>query len=255
MNLLKKNTGLIIRFDDIAPNMNWFYMDKCEKLLEKYNIKPVLGVISNNQDENLLKFPFEKNFWDKIRNWQKKNWEIAMHGYNHKYSFDTKKKDYFNYGGKSEFFGYSLSDQISKMNSALQVFKKNKVNIRCFFAPNHTYDLNTFEALKKVGIKEVIDGYGLIPHTKFGIKFIPQLFYKNIFFPFGVQATQIHINTWSAEDFIRFKNFIETNHKNIITYDEALSKISDNFFSKSINYLIEILLKTLRLFKPANPTP
>ena len=72
MNLLKKNTGLIIRFDDIAPNMNWFYMDKCEKLLEKYNIKPVLGVISNNQDENLLKFPFEKNFWDKIRNWQKK---------------------------------------------------------------------------------------------------------------------------------------------------------------------------------------
>ena len=124
MNLLKKNTGLIIRFDDIAPNMNWFYMNKCEKLLEKYNIKPVLGVISNNQDENLLKFPFEKNFWDKIRNWQKKNWEIAMHGYNHKYSFDTKKKDYFNYGGKSEFFGYSLSDQISKMNSALQVFLK-----------------------------------------------------------------------------------------------------------------------------------
>ena len=40
--------------------MNWFYMDKCEKLLEKYNIKPVLGVISNNQDENFLKFPFEK---------------------------------------------------------------------------------------------------------------------------------------------------------------------------------------------------
>ena len=124
MNLLKKNTGLIIRFDDIAPNMNWFYMNKCEKLLEKYNIKPVLGVISNNQDENLLKFPFEKNFWDKIRNWQKKN--LKLHGYNHKYSFDTKKKDYFNYGGKSEFFGYSLSDQISKMNSALQVFKKTK---------------------------------------------------------------------------------------------------------------------------------
>ena len=32
---LKKNKGILIRFDDIAENMNWQLMDRCESLLEK----------------------------------------------------------------------------------------------------------------------------------------------------------------------------------------------------------------------------
>ena len=32
-------------------------MDKIEVLFEKYNIKPVMGVIPNNRDPELLKFP------------------------------------------------------------------------------------------------------------------------------------------------------------------------------------------------------
>ena len=39
---IKENTGILIRFDDIAPNMNWQMMDKCEKLLNEYNIQPVI---------------------------------------------------------------------------------------------------------------------------------------------------------------------------------------------------------------------
>ena len=30
---------ILIRFDDIAENMNWHLMDKCEKLFDKYEIK------------------------------------------------------------------------------------------------------------------------------------------------------------------------------------------------------------------------
>ena len=47
------NTGILIRFDDIAPNMNWEMMDKCEELLNRFNLKPVMGVIPNNQDDEL----------------------------------------------------------------------------------------------------------------------------------------------------------------------------------------------------------
>ena len=35
---LKKCTGILIRFDDIAPNMNWQMMERCEVLLNKFNI-------------------------------------------------------------------------------------------------------------------------------------------------------------------------------------------------------------------------
>ena len=49
-NFVEKNTGFIIRLDDIAENMHWDFMDKAEKLFDEFNIKPVLGVIPDNRD-------------------------------------------------------------------------------------------------------------------------------------------------------------------------------------------------------------
>ena len=50
-NNTNTNTGILIRFDDIAPNMNWKMMDKCEALLNQFSIKPVLGVIPDNKEQ------------------------------------------------------------------------------------------------------------------------------------------------------------------------------------------------------------
>ena len=33
-NFIRKNTGLLIRLDDISANMNWKHMDKCELLFD-----------------------------------------------------------------------------------------------------------------------------------------------------------------------------------------------------------------------------
>ena len=96
--ILKKNIsnpGILIRFDDIAPNMNWDMMDKCQELLDEFKIKPVLGVIPKNEDKELLKYPLRSNFWKIVKNWENKGWSIAMHGYNHVYDMETKKKGLF----------------------------------------------------------------------------------------------------------------------------------------------------------------
>tara|TARA_X000001036_G_scaffold254899_1_gene237271 strand:+ start:96 stop:851 length:756 start_codon:yes stop_codon:yes gene_type:complete len=242
MNFLEKDTGLLIRFDDVAENMNWDLMDKCEELFSKYNIKPVVGVIPNNKDKDLLSFPYRKDFWNKVRIWQSKKWVIAIHGYNHLYDNVTNKKDFFKHGGNSEFYGHSLDSQIDKLKKSIEIFKDNKIKVRCFFAPNHTYDKNTFQALKTVGIKEVIDGYGLIPYEYEDIKFIPQLFYRPILLPFGIQSTQIHLNTWTLNDFKNFENFIIKNSKKIINYEYAISRINSNMIYKIINYLTKYIL-------------
>ncbi|MDC6481910.1 hypothetical protein PQY72_00320 [Pelagibacteraceae bacterium] len=42
---LKKNTGLLLKFGDVALNINWKFMDKCEALFEEMNIKPLVGII------------------------------------------------------------------------------------------------------------------------------------------------------------------------------------------------------------------
>ena len=86
---------ILIRFDDIAENMNWKMFDKVVILLNEKNIKPVLGVIPNNKDPDLLKYPKKDNFWKKINDLKDNGWEIAMHGYDHLYTTETYKKDYF----------------------------------------------------------------------------------------------------------------------------------------------------------------
>jgi len=240
---------ILIRFDDIAHNMNWELMNKCEKLFDYHNIKPVMGVIPENKDKELLSYPKNNNFWSIVKNWQQKGWEIAMHGYNHIYDQETNKKDFFGYGGKSEFFGNSLEDQLIKIKKGLEIFVKNDIKIRTFFSPNHTYDLNTFKALKISGIFEVIDGYGLKPYLENEIKFIPQLFYKPFFLPFGLQTTQIHLNYWSENEFNKFSNLIYKNREKVVSYDVALKLISSNKTDKIINGIIRKLLILKRKFK------
>ena len=55
-NFLKKNTSLLLRIDDVAANMNWKFMDKCEALFDEMSIIPLVGVIPDNKDEELLRY-------------------------------------------------------------------------------------------------------------------------------------------------------------------------------------------------------
>ena len=247
-NYINNNTGILIRIDDVCENMNWNLMSKLESLFDDYSIKPVLGVIPNNRDEDFLSFPRKDNFWDQVRKWQDKGWEIVQHGDTHIYDrLCSKKSDYFEYGGGSEFFGHPLDVQEKRIKNGLEKFKREKINIRSFFAPNQTYDENTFVALKNCGINEVIDGYGLMPYTEKNVKFIPQLFEKVVLLPFGIQSTKLHLHIWDENDYKKFENFIKINSKKIITYDQALNKINNSFLYKIIRYFISKILKLKRM--------
>ncbi len=253
-NLLKKKfskyTGLLIRMDDICENMNWQLMDKCESLFDKYEIKPLLGVIPINQDPELLKHSRNNKFWERVRSWKNKGWEIAMHGCHHLYTQKSeKKKDFFNYGGNSEFYGLDFDTQLKKIKIGLKKFEGENIKIRSFFAPNHIYDENTLKALKESQIKIVIDGYGLFPYYKREILFIPQLFYKEIFLPFGIQSTQMHINEWDFNRFKNFESFIESNYKKIVNLNYIISLTNPNIIQNLTNFCVEKTLKTLRVFR------
>ena len=247
--ITSKYTGLLVRMDDITETMNWALMDKCEKLFDKFNVKPLLGVIPINKDPELLKFPKNDKFWERVKSWKNKGWEITMHGCNHLYTQKSDKRDIFNYGGDSEFYGLDYSTQLDKIKTGLKEFKKREIKVRSFFAPNHIYDSNTLKALKDSDIKIIIDGYGLFPYYKNEILFIPQLFYKEIFLPFGIQSTQMHINEWNDEVYKNFEIFVEKNYSKILNLNNIIEIANPNSLQNLINYLVEKTLKTVRLFR------
>ena len=88
-----------------------------------------------------------------------------------------------------------------------------------------------------------------MPYTENNLNFVPQLFYKEIMLPFGVQSTQIHLNYWNAQDYNNFEKFILINLDKIINFDQCIQKINNSYISKLINYATKTALKSIRLFR------
>ena len=105
------------------------------------------------------------------------------------------------------------------------------------------------KALKECNIKIIIDGYGLFPYYKFDLLFIPQLFYKEILLPFGIQSTQIHLNYWDNKYLQNFEYFINKNHNKVVDINYILDLAEPSFFKNSINYSVEKTLKAIRSFR------
>ena len=177
---------------------------------------------------------------------EKKGWEISMHGLNHVYDNDTKFKDYFNYGGKSEFFGHEYSHQFNKIKLGKEKLYNEGIKVKSFFAPNHTYDDNTFKALHENNIKIVIDGYGLFPYKAYELIFVPQLFHRELMLPFGIQSTQIHLNYWNDEYYNNFKIFIQNYHNKIKDFEEILESLSANNLKVATRNILRFMLSNIR---------
>lgn len=169
-----KSNKYLIRLDDACPTMHAKNWDKIELILDQYHIKPMVGVIPSNQDPAQLHSTYDNNFWGKVTKWEKKGWSIALHGYDHVYiSSATGINPIWS---KSEFAGVPLEIQEQKIAQGVNIFRKNGINPKFFFAPSHTFDLNTLKALEKSSdIKIISDTIATKPYKSHGFIFVPQL--------------------------------------------------------------------------------
>jgi len=244
---LTQKTGYVFRLDDIAPNMNWEMMSRVKKLFNLHNVKPIIGVIPKNEDKELKSYPLcPFDFWTEIKNLKGLGWEIAMHGYEHLYEKQRCKNDYMGYGGNTEFVDLPFEIQLRKINLGLEIFKKQNLDVKIFFAPNHTFDHNTIKACKTLGFKSIIDGYGLTPYCENEIVFIPQLFYKLFALPFGIQTMQLHLNYFSEEDYLNLEKFVKKNEKKIISYDKACDMVRNVILDRILRTVTKKVLQLKR---------
>lgn len=162
---------ILLRFDDICPTMNWTQWQRAKTLMDSYNVKPLLGVIPNCNDQELLIDSPSEDFWDYLKSLQKEGYVLAMHGVYHKYSL--LKRGLINNGKNSEFAGLSYKEQYEKLKYGKQFLEENGIFTDVFFAPSHSYDKNTIKALGNLGFKYMSDGRSnkIIDYN--GIKAIP----------------------------------------------------------------------------------
>lgn len=192
----------IIRLDDACETHNTSKWNEIEVILDKYSIKPIVGVIPLNEDEELKYSTKDSNFWDLIQRWQLKGWTIALHGYKHK-CFNLKKgeKQFLPLNEISEFVGLNIEDQTKKLEKSFEIFKKNGVLPKLFMAPCHSFDKLTLLSLSSFSdIKFITDGFSFRPYSRYGFKWIPQQLWKFKKMPFGIWTICLHPNTMSSEN-------------------------------------------------------
>lgn len=163
----------LFRIDDVCDKMpNYKNVIKLIKLLNKYNIRPLVGIIPVIKDKAIIDEFSDFNI-ESLKTLIKKNKIIvALHGYTHQYHYGNK--GILKINSKSEFSGQSFTIQKKKIANGLKVLNKRlNVKPKYFFAPSHNYDINTLKVLKKYNLINV-DGISLYPFEYKGVKHIPQ---------------------------------------------------------------------------------
>lgn len=221
-----------LRLDDACERMDSKKWHRVEILLDKYNIKPLVGVIPHCEDPMMEKYPIDDKFWDKVHSWIKKGWVIAMHGFNHVYS--TNKGGINPVNKRSEFAGEPLEVQKEKIKKGVEIMKKHGINPRVFFAPSHTFDENTIIAIKEESeITIISDTIAYDSYFKDGIVFVPQQSGKLRRLPFKTTTICIHPNTMNDESFLLLErniNKMKISPFSIITTNRKKT-IVDRFLS------------------------
>lgn len=190
---------ILIRFDDICPTMDFKQFNRAVELLDKYNVKPLIGIIPNNNDIDLQIEKEHGDFWEYIKNLKEKGYAIAMHGYEHR--FCSPHHGILNRRKESEFAGLPVEQQIDKIKKGKEILINHGIDTDIFFAPAHSYDKNTLKALSLCGFKYMSDGKSKKAYWFEGIKCLPcrNAGAANISGP-GYYTSVFHAHEWVRPD-------------------------------------------------------
>lgn len=227
----------LMRLDDASEYMNWDNWFRMEKILDKYDVKPIFGIIPKNQDPDLLKYDKVADFWQLMNKWQDKGWAPALHGYSH--VFETNEGGINPVNHKSEFAGVSLERQRQKIRDGYEILKCNGIEPNIFFAPAHTFDRNTLIALKEESpIRIISDTIANDVYEDEGVYFIPQQSGRCRKLPFKIVTFCYHPNITSDADFNNLEKFLNT-YKNQF-YDfkiDMIKKRKEGLTDRLVNRL------------------
>lgn len=237
-----KKTKYILRLDDASPYMAREKWRKTEYILDKYKIKPIVGIVPDCTDDFIKYDAYDSDFFNVIAaRWQRKNWTIAQHGLHHSSFF---KKD----GKPTEFATLPYDKQFEMICRGYELLSANGIKPVCFFAPFHSFDDNTVRACHDAGVFHFIsDGCSRFPYTENDMIFLPNLFDtpKHISLP-GVYTFVCHPSNTDDAYFNFLDDFLNKNYKNFINADEFVSRKQTMRHRNAEDILIAYALNQMR---------
>ncbi|MDC1411949.1 DUF2334 domain-containing protein [Amylibacter sp.] len=225
----------LIRLDDATPGMNKKNWTLIEDFLDRMNLKPLVACVPNNKDTSLNygRGMGVRSYWDKVRSWDQKGWEIGVHGETHELDLINLNNQVVKINSVSEFAEKCYDKQVKKINRALNFFACEELKPRVFIAPAHSFDNNTISALiSESNLRYISDGARLFPYTINKIRYMPQQLWKFRRLPIGHWTICVHPSTMTEKELLDFFRIIE---KNSVLF-QNFSDYINNDINKNMKY-------------------
>lgn len=210
----------MVRLDDITPYMDRAKFAAVKAVLDKYGIRPVIGVVPECKDKSIYgaedKRYDEAEFIALIEELKDNGWVIAQHGTEHVYK--TEDSGLLGINPFSEFSGLSYEEQYDKLKRGLNKLNEAGIKPDLFMAPGHSFDLNTLKALKELGFKALTDGLYNNPYIREGILFVPCTLtaYSRLK---GTDTVCLHPNMMDENDLAELDAFLSEHRNEAICYN------------------------------------
>lgn len=234
----------VIRLDDVCPTMDHEKFARARACFEAAGVRPLMGVVPDNQDPDLQIDPPDPAFWETMRTLRADGWGIAQHGYRH--LIHTADHGLLGITPRSEFAGRPLDVQRDDLAAGHAIMAAESIATDIFMAPFHSYDTATLQALKTVGFTTLTDGYGLFPWRSGGLLFVPQLFERPAHFGFGIYTMCLHLNNMRHDEIDALGRFLGTNSVRVIGFDQARSHVLPAALMRPVGLLLRLALTTKR---------
>lgn len=247
-----QKTKYLIRLDDACPYMDSKKWQRMEDILDKYGVKPLVGIIPSNADTQTMKEKEDPNFWNKAHTWEQKGWTIALHGFDHVCISTDGMKGLNPFWKRSEFAGVALQEQKDKIRKGYDVLKSHGFVPNYFFAPSHTFDENTLKALKQeTDIRIISDTIGRNPYKKGDFIFVPQISgHCSQMLMNGIYTFCFHPNVMNDKSFASLDAFLSIHHEDFWGFgDLPLSDVGGKHLFDSILSKIFFIYRRLRGLK------
>lgn len=225
-----------MRLDDACEKYDIELWNRMENLLDKYSIKPLVGIIPFCEDPMMDGYSLDSNFWSRVDRWIRKDWVMALHGYNH--VFITEDGGINPVNKYSEFAGVPLDVQKEKIRFGIEVLRSHGIDPKVFFAPAHTFDMNTLKALaEESNIQIISDTAANKPYSRYGFTFIPQQSGQVRKLPFNTVTYCYHPNTMKEKDFHVLNEFLRVNHNFFKPFPTIQVQREYGWVDRIVNYL------------------
>jgi len=225
----------LLRLDDVCPTGRAERWKPLLALVEELGICPILAVIPQNEDRELMRGPAEPDFWPRLRALEAAGAAIGLHGFRHLACSHGRSLAPLH--RTTEFAGASESRQRAWIRAGLAILRGKGLKPKLWVAPRHGFDRTTLRVLKQEGIETLSDGFARRPFVRGGVVWLPQQLWAPEERGPGLWTICIHPDTATENGLAGLAGFLRSHQADFVSVEQALREFPAQPYG--LNHMVE----------------